>query len=219
MYNASAYLQECIDSILNQTFSDFELLIVDDSSTDNSRDIIRSYNDPRIRLIENSHDSSGSLNLLLSEAKGQYIARMDADDIMLPDRLEVQYACMEAHPEVDILGGGMYYLGDPDRVLANNGVVTVDDLLAFNCIANPTTMMRRDSIRKANLQYCEKFKYAEDYHFWVQAAMAGLYIVNWRRPVLKYRISSGQISAVHRLEQDQRAQEIQQELRGWLARR
>lgn len=105
MYNASAYLRECIDSILCQTFGDFELLIADDGSTDESRYIVRSYDDPRIRLIENEHDYIGSLNLLLKEARGKYIARMDADDIMVSFRLEAQFGYMERHVEVDVLGG------------------------------------------------------------------------------------------------------------------
>ena len=90
VYNASRYLRDCIDSILSQSFTDFELLIVDDGSTDDSVEIIRSYSDSRIRLIENKHDYIGSLNLLLQEARGKYIARMDADDVMLPNRLETQ---------------------------------------------------------------------------------------------------------------------------------
>lgn len=218
MYNASAYLRECIDSILGQTFSDFELLIIDDGSTDESRNIIRSYQDVRIRLIESSHDYINTLNLLLKEAKGKYIARMDADDIMLPDRLEVQYNYMEAHPETDILGCGMYYMGESEKLYANQGVVTIQDLLSGNYIANPTVMMRRDSIRKANIQYDEKFKYAEDYHFWVQAAMSGLCMLNLDKPVLKYRSSSGQTSSVHSLEQYKRTKEVQSVLSRWLAR-
>lgn len=83
VYNASRYLRDCIDSILSQSFTDFELLIVDDGSTDDSVEIIRSYSDSRIRLIENKHDYIGSINLLLQEARGKYIARMDADDVIM----------------------------------------------------------------------------------------------------------------------------------------
>lgn len=83
VYNASRYLRDCIDSILSQSFTDFELLIVDDGSTDDSVEIIRSYSDSHIRLIENKHDYIGSLNLLLQEARGKYIARMDADDVIM----------------------------------------------------------------------------------------------------------------------------------------
>lgn len=101
MYNASKYLRECIDSVLAQTFTDFEFLIVDDGSTDDSVEIVQSYHDSRIRLIENKHDYIGSLNILLDEARGKYIARMDADDVMMPERLKIQFeynVCMPCVP-------------------------------------------------------------------------------------------------------------------------
>ena len=107
MYNASLYIKNCIDSILAQSFQDFELLIVDDGSTDNSCEIVNSVRDNRIRLIRNQHDYVGSLNMLLDEAKGKYIARMDADDVMYPNRLSIQYEYMENHPDVDFIGGRM----------------------------------------------------------------------------------------------------------------
>ncbi len=84
VYNGAAHIRECLDSILHQTFHDFEVLIVDDGSTDNTCDIILSYNDSRIRLIRNRHDYIASSNLLFAKAKGKYIARMDSDDIMIP---------------------------------------------------------------------------------------------------------------------------------------
>ena len=93
VYNASSYLKECIDSILAQTFEDFELLIVDDGSTDDSCTIIESYADYRIRLIRNKHGFIHTLNTLLSEARGKYIARMDADDRMMSYRLAVPSEC------------------------------------------------------------------------------------------------------------------------------
>lgn len=111
MYNASRYLRECIDSILAQTFTDFELLIVDDGSEDDSVSIIESYDDTRIRLIRNQHDYIGSLNILLDEAKGKYIARMDADDVMISERLQLQYDYMESHTSIDLVASGMNYIG------------------------------------------------------------------------------------------------------------
>jgi glycosyltransferase involved in cell wall biosynthesis len=104
MYNASRYLRECIDSVLGQTFHDFEFLIVDDGSTDDSVEIVESYADPRIRLIRREHDYIASLNCLIDEARGEYIARMDADDVMLPHRLQQQFDYMESHPDIDVLG-------------------------------------------------------------------------------------------------------------------
>lgn len=107
MYNAARFIKDCIDSVLSQSFQDLELLVVDDGSTDNSCDIVNSVRDNRIRLIRNQHDYVGSLNKLLDEAKGKYIARMDADDVMYPNRLAIQYEYMENHPDVDFIGGRM----------------------------------------------------------------------------------------------------------------
>lgn len=106
MYNASRYLRECIDSVLAQTFTDFEFLIADDGSTDNSVKIVESYSDPRIRLIKREHDYIATLNTLISEAKGKYIAKMDADDIMTPNRISDQFSFMESNTDVDIMFGG-----------------------------------------------------------------------------------------------------------------
>lgn len=149
MYNASQYLRECIDSILLQTFTDFELLIVDDGSTDDSCDIVRSYNDSRIRLIENKHDYIASLNMLLDEAKGKYIARMDADDVMMPYRLEKQYNYMEQNIEVDVLGGGMSLFGISNSTFIPLEELTIYDMLQGCCISHPTVMIRKDIFIKA----------------------------------------------------------------------
>ena len=110
VYNGARYLRECLDSILCQTFRNFELLIVDDGSTDDTCDIIRSYSDNRIRLIESRHDYIASCNLLLKEAKGKYLARMDADDIMMPDRLMAQYEYMEISPSSPHSGIGFGFV-------------------------------------------------------------------------------------------------------------
>ena len=100
VYNGEKYLVECVNSIINQTFSDFELLIIDDGSTDNSLGIIQDFKDWRVRVVRNKHDYIGSLNLGLKESRGEYIARMDVDDIMERYRLEEQIAILDAYPEV-----------------------------------------------------------------------------------------------------------------------
>lgn len=101
IHNASRYLCECIDSILAQSFRNFELLVVDDGSSDNSIRVVESYADSRIRIIRQHHNFIDSLNTLLDEARGEYLARMDADDIMLPDRLSVEVSYLDKHPDVD----------------------------------------------------------------------------------------------------------------------
>jgi glycosyltransferase involved in cell wall biosynthesis len=106
MYNAEKYLGETIDSILEQIFTDFELIIVDDGSTDNSVNIVKAYTDGRIKLVLCEHDYINSLNTGLFCATGKYIARMDADDIMPVDRLEIQYEFMEKNRKLILAQAG-----------------------------------------------------------------------------------------------------------------
>ena len=223
MYNASRHLRECLDSILTQTCADFELLIVDDGSDDDSVSIVRSYADPRIRLVERAHDYVATLNCLLDEARGRYIARMDADDLMKPDRLRVQFEYMEAHPEVDILGSEVDYVGQPAAasfpVEELQAVpVCLEDLLDGNVVAHPTVMMRRDSLRTHGLHYEAAYIYAEDYRLWAEALRAGLHVANLPCRLLDYRLSDKQVSAVHREEQARHAAQVQEQIAACLYR-
>lgn len=216
MYNVAPYVGECIDSILAQTFEDFELLIVDDGSDDDSAAIVRSYTDKRIKLIEREHDYIASLNYLLSHATGKYIARMDADDIMLPYRLERQFAYMETHPDVDILGGAIQCIGIPDNKIISykEDFVTVGDLLNGTVLANPTVMMRAKSV--ADLRYDLNSTYAEDYQFWCQALKAGLKMMSIRDVIGKYRITGTNVSFTHREEQRMAALRAKEDLEEWV---
>ena len=147
VYNRREYISECIKSVLNQTFSNFEFIIVDDGSTDGTTDLIQEFKDERIRLIKSKHDYIASCNKMLDEARGKYVARMDSDDIMMPDRLEFQYNYMESHPEVDILGGSIERFGDyEDPYIPPIGDVSIQDLLSGGCIVNPTNFMRLDKL-------------------------------------------------------------------------
>lgn len=156
VYNGAAHLRECIDSILEQTFTDFELLIANDGSTDDTCAIVRSYTDPRIRLLQNRHDYIATLNLLPDEARGRYVARMDADDLMRPDRLRTQYDYLEAHPEVDILSGGAHTFRpgeEADNVVDRTERVGCAELVEGCVICHPTAMWRRDRMKAAGLRY------------------------------------------------------------------
>ncbi|MBU1854072.1 MAG: glycosyltransferase family 2 protein, partial [Candidatus Omnitrophica bacterium] len=106
VYNGETYLKECMDSVLSQTYRDFEFLIIDDGSTDTTRAIIKSYKDNRIRLIENGRNLSQvtSLNIGLEHARGEYVARIDADDAMLPNRLERQLFFLNSRTDVALAG-------------------------------------------------------------------------------------------------------------------
>lgn len=203
MYNAASFLKDCIDSILSQSFTDFELLIVDDGSTDDSKDIVRSYHDNRIRLIENEHDYIGSLNILLKEAKGKYIARMDADDVMCPNRLSIQYGFLEENTSVDIVCGEIKYLGDSIEYsyVKSEIEVTLELMKEGNIIPHPTVMMRASIIEENKLQYDCEYIYAEDYNLWVDALALNLRIVKLPQILINYRLSNTQISYQKKKEQ------------------
>lgn len=215
MFNASNFLRECIDSILGQTFTDFELLIVDDGSTDDSCDIIESYKDERIRLIRNRHNYIESLNLLLDEAKGEYIARMDADDKMLPDRLKTQVSYMVNNPCVDVVAGSMKILGT-EQATAREEEISVYNLLEGCCVSHPTVMIRKSSIIKYQAKYESEYIYAEDYRLWCELIKKGATLRNIRKPLIEYRVSNGQTSEVHKSEQAKNSRRIQTDLQKWI---
>lgn len=205
-YNAEQYICKAIDSILCQSFTDFECLIIDDGSTDSTRDIIRSYDDERIVLIENKHDFIGSLNLGLETARGKYIARMDADDMMHVDRMKIQYTIMEEYPDIVICGTWMNNFGL--NLQANNIVGTVSGLienpiLKFmkgNFLYHPTAMIRTAFLREHALKY-EKYLYAEDFKLWTEVAkLSGQFYIE-NQPLLYYRISDNQVSNKNSKEQ------------------
>ncbi len=219
VYNAAPYLKECIDSILTQTYKDFELLIVDDGSTDESVNIVRSYSDARIRLIQNKHDYIGSLNLLLDEARGKYIARMDADDVMMPYRLKAQLGYMEKHTEIGVLGGGMQKIGKQSGIINLLHKVTIQDMINSCCMAHPSVMIRASILSKYNLYYEEDFKYAEDYRLWMQMLKHEIIFRNLTTPVIKYRISENQVTSRHSAELFKKTNKIKKDGAKWLSKR
>lgn len=217
VYNRAIYMRECIDSILAQTFTDFELLIVDDGSTDTSCDIIKAYKDPRIRLIENKHNFIESLNTLLEEAKGKYIARMDSDDIMIEDRLESQYKYMEANPDVDVLGGGIDFFGLQDYPAyypVEN--VTVHDMINGCCIVHPTAMIRRSIFSQYNFKYRSEFIYAEDYGLWCEMLRYNIKFKNLNKILIKYRTSETQVTYKNSDIQSETANKIRTDFMNWV---
>lgn len=144
-YNASEYIRESIDSILEQTYNNFELIIIDDGSADTTIEIINAYQDERIRLIYNEHDFIGSLNLGMTKARGKYIVRMDSDDIMLPERLQKQYDFMEANPSIDISGTWMKTFGQSKREMNNavNHIGLQLQSIFFTPVYHPTAIFKK----------------------------------------------------------------------------
>ena len=208
VYNGERYLREAIDSILGQTYADFEFIILDDGSSDSSADIVRGYDDPRIRFVQNEKNMgvAATLNRGLDLARGEYIARMDADDISLPSRFERQLEYMESHPKVAVCGCGTQVvdsLGKPivsakKRVWSKNvGVRRPEQMkvdMLFSCgLAHPTAMMRGSVFGKDGLRYDPAFSKMEDYALWVRT-MERHDIACIPDVLFQYRIHAGQVT-------------------------
>ena len=172
VYNGAKYLSEAIDSILNQTFQDFEFLIIDDNSNDNSVELIKQYYDSRIRLIQNTKNigQSRTMNRGLELAQGVYVARMDQDDISLPERIEKQVIYFENHPKVGVLGCHVRIV---DVELRNFNIrprpmTNYENqwrLLYNTSVMHPSVMFRRILFLKYG-GYNNEYSPAEDYEYW-----------------------------------------------------
>ena len=200
VFNGEKYLGDAIDSILNQTFRDFEFLIIDDGSIDSSVEIIRTYHDSRIRLVKNTANigMAASLNSGLALSKGEYVARMDQDDISLPQRLACQVAFLDSRPEVGVVGSSMEVFGDknevirfptdPDRIKC--------ELFFVNVIAHPTVMMRKTMFVSHGLQYDPFFEKSEDYELW-NRSIRYFPLTNIEETLLRYRRHDKQVTQFH----------------------
>ena len=214
-YNAEAYIAEAIESTLAQTYRDFELIIIDDGSTDGTLSIIRNYKDERIKVIEGQHDYIGSLNLGLKHCRGQYIARMDADDIMQPLRIGRQVALMDSRPDIAVCTSWAHAFGEVDKTIGNFVEGDVEDIstqfLLGNFLIHPTSMLRRSFLIRHRLCYKE-YPYAEDFKLWTDIARLGgrFYVIP--EILLRYRITQGQVTNTHREEQNATRLLIQQEV-------
>jgi glycosyltransferase involved in cell wall biosynthesis len=172
VYNGEKYLREAIDSILKQTFTDFEFLIIDDTSTDRTSEILQSYNDPRIKIIRNSENLglTKSLNIGLGLAEGEYIARMDADDVSLPDRFIEEVRYLDDHPDVALVGTGREVIDEEgifiETIIPPN-IVSVESLLKKNPFQHSSVMFRKDLIVKVG-GYCTLMQCCQDYYLWLK---------------------------------------------------
>lgn len=193
VYNGEKFLGEAIDSILGQTYTDFEFLIIDDGSTDQSRNIVLSYNDNRIELICNSENLGleKTLNKGIKQAKGEYIARMDCDDISLPQRLQKQIDFMDANPQISVCGSWVKTFGNSNKVWKYplNHEEICCWLLFFTAFAHPAVIFRKELFLDNKLLYDERqqFERAEDYELWVRISQKHK-LANLDTVLLKYRL-------------------------------
>lgn len=203
VYNGEKYLKEAIDSVLNQTYKEFEFLIINDGSSDKSLEIINSYRDKRIRLINNEKNLRliSTLNKGLALANGKYIARMDCDDICFPERLQLQVDFMEANPEIGILGS--WYIRTDNSKVVKKPLSHEDikvNLLKGASILHPTAVFRKNLFDKHSLRFDQGYIHAEDYELWVRAS-EHFKLANLPIPLIHYRKHPNQVSQSYAKEQ------------------
>lgn len=201
VYNADKYLKEAINSILNQTFRDFELIVLNDASDDSSKEIILSFQDPRIRYIENEENKglAFSRNRLLSEVKGEYIAWLDADDIAYPTRLEEEHRFLEEHTDHAMVASWARIIDSEGKPTGNFIKSYIPNeflsalLLFVNYFVQSSVMLRSSAL--PDVHYRQEFPPTEDYELWVRIA-ARYPVAILAKTLVDYRIHTSNISSV-----------------------
>lgn len=192
VYNGESFIKKAIESILSQTFQDFEFIIVNDGSTDNTVAIIEQFNDPRIKLVHNDQKSGLAhvRNKAINESGGKYIAILDSDDIAYPDRLQKQVDFLETHSGYCLVCSWVDYIDGNGKIVGNEYLEYADNeipsaLFFLDCIAQSSVMMRRDML-PGNLPYNTDLVIGEDYDLWIQLAKKyKMHIM--QEPLIQYR--------------------------------
>lgn len=202
-YNASAYIKEAIESILFQTYSNLEFLIINDGSSDNTLEIIKSFTDSRIRVINNTQNRGliYCLNHGISSSRGEYIARMDSDDIAYKNRLELQVDFLEHHAAYGLVGCGRQLFGENLKKRNQMFPSTNSEIIGYSYLANPvihpTFLFRKTICTSYGITYNPEFMHLEDYKFVIDCINNGIKIHNIPHILLKYRISPTQVTSIN----------------------
>lgn len=215
VHNGMPYLRQAVESILEQTFGDFELIIVDDASTDDTTRYLDGLLDARVRVIHNEQNLgvARSLNKAISTARGAYIARQDADDVSLPERLEAQVDYLDCHPEIAVLGSRATFI-DADATAIGVWDVPAADidirwgLLFDNCVIHPSVMIRGSVLRVCG-GYPEEpgLSRAEDYELWFRIGRCHRF-ANLEERLIRFRTHRGSVSNCYRGPQRQQVRRI-----------
>jgi glycosyltransferase involved in cell wall biosynthesis len=204
VYNAEKTIGETVRSVLRQTFSDFELLAIDDGSQDKSLQILNSFVDDRLKISHHSNCGlAKTLNTAARHATGKYLARIDADDICLPERFQTQIAYLQSHPSIVVVSSAVQYINEDGRYLGRSfpsthiRFIRKQLLRGYCCIAHPAVMMRTQAFRDAG-GYNERIGggLLEDAMLWAKLINGGYGIGNIPTPLVQYRITAGAISSV-----------------------
>jgi len=202
VYNDESYVAEAVNSILDQTFSDFEFIIINDGSTDKTPQIIRSFDDPRIRVIDQPNSGlTVSLNRGIRLAKGEYIARMDADDLSEPERLEKQVEALDRNPGIAVVGCWYKVIDENGSLLGYKRLPDDVNQLAKllkrdNPICHGSVMMRKEAIQAVGL-YNENLRYAQDYELWLRMLYQGYGFYVIPDFLYSYRISPNSVAKLY----------------------
>lgn len=206
-YNSGKYLKEAIDSILNQSFTNFELIIINDGSTDNTEEILNNYTDERIKKLRHNSNLGNypARNYAMRNAKGKYIAVMDSDDISKPDRLQIQFDYMEQNPDVGCAGFGAEIVNEKGNVICNHSFLmdyerVKSSLKICNPMIHSALILRASVLKQNNLKYDELFRYAADYELLTRLVQF-TNVVKLPDIILQYRIHPNQISSTKANEQ------------------
>lgn len=205
IFNGEKFLAPAIQSILDQTFTDFELIAIDDGSTDNSLRILQDFQKIDSRILIITRENKGlvySLNEGITVSRGKYIARMDADDISFPQRFFLQYEYMEKNPDVVLLGVGvtrsLRIKWTPKKLTGKKE--TTWSTVFYNIIGHPGVMLRKSTLTINNLCYSDDYKYVEDFKLWSELIKFG-YADVLPQKLLFYRIHPHSVSILHKMEQ------------------
>ncbi len=203
--NGERYIKEAIDSVLNQTLTDFEFLIIDDGSKDRTVEIIQRYTDKRIRLVRKEHQFIQNLNEGLELASGTYIARMDADDIMHTERLRIQLKRMKKNPDITVCGTWAKIFSDKgnERKISHLGYGIIHEpvleLLKYNMLLHPSVMIKKEFLFNHHIKY-QNYPYVEDYKLWFDIAKAGGILFVEPQELMMLRRSDTQVTVTKKEE-------------------
>jgi len=202
VYNGERYLGEAVESIFNQTFSDFEFIIINDGSTDRTPEILTEFDDPRAKVINQPNRGlTASLNRAIRLAKGEYIARMDADDISEPTRLERQVEVLDRDPDVVLVACWYEVIDEKGNFLAHRRLPTDGReltrlLMHENPICHGSVLMRKEAIEAVGL-YDENLRYAQDYDLWLRMLRKGYSFSIVPEFLYRYRISPESVAKLY----------------------
>ena len=209
VFNQADTLEAAVKSVLNQSFKDFEFIIVNDASTAKTAASLKKIKDQRVKIITNQTrlGLTRSLNLGLKKARSQYVARMDADDVSLPDRFKLQLDYLETHPDIGLLGSAVSLVGPSGRFLKIKRPPATPEIirqaaLRFCPFIHPTWMLRRQVIEAIGF-YNSEFTYAQDYEFALRV-LSRFKGANLTTPLLKYRVDSPRAISLRHLKTQER---------------